>query len=134
MILAYHSVEHSSTLSLREPISTLQMTMGSTLSQQKTSHYPRKISHFEIKFFIIVKAKSIYNLINIDFDLMECELCYEEFNRCERLPKVLAKCGHTFCETCVSQIVQQNQLSCPYCRYKIQIGKEDYPPNNFALL
>lgn len=65
---------------------------------------------------------------------MECEMCYEEYNRCERLPKVLSKCGHSFCETCVSQLVKNNELSCPYCRYKIYIGKEEYPPNNFALL
>lgn len=65
---------------------------------------------------------------------MECELCFEDFNRCERLPKVLQRCGHTFCETCVSQLVTLNELSCPYCRYKIQIGKDEYPPNNFALL
>lgn len=65
---------------------------------------------------------------------MECELCYEDFNHCERLPKVLQKCGHTFCETCVSQILKHNELSCPYCRYKIVIGKDEYPPNNFSLL
>ena len=65
---------------------------------------------------------------------MECELCYEQFNRCERLPKVLQKCGHTFCEVCVSQCIQSNQLNCPYCRLKIDIGTGEYPPNNFALL
>ena len=65
---------------------------------------------------------------------MECELCFEQYNRCERLPKVLQKCGHTFCETCVSQCVKGGELQCPYCRYKIKIGNDEYPPNNFALL
>ena len=30
--------------------------------------------------------------------------------------------------------MKQSELSCPYCRYKILVGKDEYPPNNFALL
>ena len=65
---------------------------------------------------------------------MECELCFENFNRVERLPKIIQKCGHTFCETCISQMVKNNVLTCPYCRIDVKISKDDYPPNNFALL
>ena len=65
---------------------------------------------------------------------MECELCFENFNRVERLPKIIQKCGHTFCETCISQLIKNNELSCPYCRNAVKISKDDYPPNNFALL
>lgn len=31
-------------------------------------------------------------------------------------------------------MVKMNNIECPFCRYKIAIGKEEYPPNNFALL
>jgi len=47
---------------------------------------------------------------------MDCELCLEEFNNQEHLPKVLSQCGHTFCDKCVMQLWDNSMISCPFCR------------------
>ena len=65
---------------------------------------------------------------------MDCSLCYEEFNRSERLPKVLKQCGHTFCDSCVGAMMQGSRLKCPYNCFELDLGNEDYPVNNYALL
>ena len=65
---------------------------------------------------------------------MDCEICFESFNRSEKLPKVLKNCGHTFCESCVGQMIKDSYLCCPHCRVESNLLKEDYPINNYALL
>ena len=65
---------------------------------------------------------------------MECSLCYEEFNRSERLPKVLKHCGHTFCDTCVGAMIKMSRLKCPYNCFDMHLSLDDYPVNNYALL
>ena len=66
---------------------------------------------------------------------MDCELCFEEYNRSEYMPKVLKKCGHTFCESCIAKIIgTKGILKCPFCRYEMSYTSADTPPTNFALL
>lgn len=66
---------------------------------------------------------------------MDCELCMEEFNQQQHMPKVLPTCGHTFCEKCVLQLWANQQISCPLCRQKTKINNAtDLPQTNFALL
>ena len=65
---------------------------------------------------------------------MECSLCYEEFNRSERLPKVLKHCGHTFCDTCIGSMIKYGKLKCPFNCFDLYLGSDDYPVNNYALL
>jgi small GTP-binding protein len=49
-------------------------------------------------------------------ELTECPICFERFNRTEKMPKILS-CGHTFCKSClIKQKNKFNQLSCPLCR------------------
>eukprot|EP00347_Sterkiella_histriomuscorum_P017591 403348751 len=66
---------------------------------------------------------------------MDCELCLEEFNQQEHMPKVLPQCGHTFCEKCMLQLWQNQTISCPLCRQKARItNPNDLPQTNYALL
>lgn len=66
---------------------------------------------------------------------MDCELCLEEFNHQEHLPKVLSQCGHTFCEKCMLQLWDCSVISCPLCRQKARVSNaKDLPQTNFALL
>ncbi|CDW91203.1 UNKNOWN [Stylonychia lemnae] len=66
---------------------------------------------------------------------MDCELCLEEFNQQEHLPKVLAQCGHTFCEKCILQLWESSIINCPLCRQKAKVNNaKDLPQTNFALL
>ncbi len=66
---------------------------------------------------------------------MDCELCLEEFNQQEHLPKVLGHCGHTFCERCVMHIWENSVIHCPVCRQKVQVqSAKDLPQTNYSLL
>ena len=66
---------------------------------------------------------------------MDCELCLEEFNHQEHLPKVLSQCGHTFCEKCILQLWDHSMIPCPICRQKARVNNaRDLPQTNFALL
>ena len=58
---------------------------------------------------------------------MECELCFENFNRVERLPKIIQKCGHTFCKECIQEVVNR-QHKCPVCNQALQ-GDQDLTRN-----
>ena len=65
---------------------------------------------------------------------MDCELCYETFNKDDHVPKVLQYCGHTFCQRCLANLVNsKGKLQCPLCRYEIA-SHSAQPPTNFALL
>jgi ribosomal protein L37AE/L43A len=65
---------------------------------------------------------------------MDCELCFETFNKIDHLPKVLQYCGHSFCQMCLGHLVNaKGLLQCPVCRYEIAAGAQQ-PPTNFALL
>ena len=55
-------------------------------------------------------------------ELTECPICFERFNRTEKMPKILS-CGHTFCKDClIKQKNKFNQLSCPVCRESQKIN------------
>ena len=66
---------------------------------------------------------------------MDCELCLEEFNHVDHLPKVLAHCGHTFCEKCVLKLWKESYIPCPICRQKVKVySAKDLPQTNYSLL
>lgn len=58
-----------------------------------------------------------------------CDICIEQFDVGERLPKVLA-CGHTLCLSCVRRLRDRR---CPTCRREFDSPPEALP-NTFALL
>lgn len=33
--------------------------------------------------------------------LIQCDDCHEEFNKTTKQPKILPKCGHTLCLSCI---------------------------------
>ena len=76
---------------------------------------------------------SDYNL-KLKLNKMECDICFESYNRSEKLPKVLKHCGHTFCESCVGHMFKGRSISCPACRQEQPVNENDYPVNNYALL
>jgi DNA-directed RNA polymerase subunit RPC12/RpoP len=53
---------------------------------------------------------------------MLCPNCHKEFNSELNLPRILVSCGHTFCHSCLDQLLQSHQLNsqgsglkCPEC-------------------
>ena len=54
---------------------------------------------------------------------MECEICLNPWNTEKRIPKILS-CGHTFCQSCLLEILKDNSLQktnfkCPSCKIEI---------------
>ncbi|XP_068205041.1 uncharacterized protein [Palaemon carinicauda] len=45
----------------------------------------------------------------------DCQVCLEGFDNEERRPRCLS-CGHTLCTSCLTDILGQGQLLCPFCR------------------
>lgn len=66
----------------------------------------------------------------------QCALCHQEFDLYYRTPRVIPKCGHTFCEKCITLrlIVKVNRrvFVCPQCKEDAVVRKnvaEDIPKN-----
>ncbi|XP_026293224.1 uncharacterized protein LOC113217512 [Frankliniella occidentalis] len=60
---------------------------------------------------------------------MECDICLEDFNQVERVPKMVS-CGHTVCLLCLQQ---SDRRQCPTCRRVFDVPP-DALPNNYQLL
>jgi len=46
---------------------------------------------------------------------LKCHICQREFNRHQRLVKILVPCGHSLCSTCTPRVT-----NCPICRAIIE--------------
>ena len=65
---------------------------------------------------------------------MECQICYEHFDSRSFIPKILVKCGHSFCKVCLERIVnKKTNVQCPVCRENTKLGKNDNLPTNYSL-
>ena len=79
--------------------------------------------------------------------IYSCQICTNEYNMGENLPKILGKCGHTICKICLSyqiQCVKNSNLSfenwllkCPFDNTTYLIKKksnaDDFPKNFFLI-
>lgn len=51
---------------------------------------------------------------------MECPVCTYNFDKFEKVPRILQKCGHTICAKCLANLEIGQTITCPFC-------KEIYP-------
>ena len=66
---------------------------------------------------------------------MECQICFEHFDSTNFVPKVLIKCGHSFCKICLERLLfQRSALNCPVCRESTKVNKKENLPTNYSLL
>lgn len=66
---------------------------------------------------------------------MECQICYEHFDSNNFTPKILIKCGHSFCKICSERIASKNpNVTCPVCREVTKSIKNKDLPTNYALI
>jgi hypothetical protein len=50
-----------------------------------------------------------------------------------RVPRVLPRCAHTFCTSCIQQLIQSSTIVCPFDKRKFQASSVKDVPINFAL-
>ncbi|XP_033113688.1 tripartite motif-containing protein 3-like [Anneissia japonica] len=68
--------------------------------------------------------------------LVECSICYENYNETNRLPKLLP-CGHTICLSCVQQISEESgRVVCASCRAVVDVPHEGCGgfPNDLTMV
>ncbi|KAL4445683.1 hypothetical protein ABPG74_006234 [Tetrahymena malaccensis] len=65
---------------------------------------------------------------------MDCFGCRQQFNDKERCPRLLIQCGHTLCETCLSQKLQNRIVTCLECGTMNFAESINLMPKNIALL
>eukprot|EP00808_Paulinella_micropora_P027390 g52026.t1 len=87
---------------------------------------------------VITNHKGAHCILGSSAGLMnvECSLCYEPYNGEERCPRLL-KCGHTYCHSCLQQILKgDGSIDCPVDRQNNLVENRDLTmlQKNFALL
>ncbi|KAL7633187.1 UNVERIFIED_CONTAM: hypothetical protein RMT77_016557 [Armadillidium vulgare] len=65
-------------------------------------------------------------------DLVSCNICAQVFDSLHFIPKMLIKCGHTFCSPCLIKLLQENPR-CPKCRIQLKEIESSLPVNYIAL-
>ena len=63
----------------------------------------------------------------------ECDVCRNNFNSGENLPKLMPHCGHTICITCLIVIGQTQGTRCPSCRSSYKENPINFPTNSWVL-
>ncbi|XP_068699703.1 tripartite motif-containing protein 2-like [Montipora foliosa] len=66
---------------------------------------------------------------------LECSICCEKFDDQQHCPRLLPRCGHSFCTSCLQSLLTKNSINCPTCRSAVSApaGLATLP-KNFALL
>lgn len=66
---------------------------------------------------------------------MECKICFEPFDSKYFIPKLLPKCGHSFCRICLERLMnKKSNVNCPVCREMTLNYKDNTLPTNYSLL
>ncbi|CAL2035788.1 unnamed protein product [Caenorhabditis brenneri] len=64
----------------------------------------------------------------------ECEICTLEYSD-SLIPRILTNCGHTICQLCARNFLNNSRIACPFCRTvtkKIYQAK-NLPKNHLAI-
>jgi hypothetical protein len=66
---------------------------------------------------------------------MECKICFEQFDSNSFTPKILIKCGHSFCKICTEKISSKSlNIICPICRETTKYSNGKDIPTNYSLI
>ena len=79
---------------------------------------------------ILKKAEEARNLEL----LLQCQVCFEDFEEEGAYVARLLPCSHTLCHTCIDRLIQGGNIMCPECRSKHEVKKENNFPQNKYLL
>lgn len=74
----------------------------------------------------------------MEFDDFNCPLCNSNYNTASKIPRLLTKCGHTFCESCLIEKFKENsniRLECPEDNFVYEdiLKITDLPTNIIVL-
>ncbi|EFP06652.1 hypothetical protein CRE_12026 [Caenorhabditis remanei] len=68
---------------------------------------------------------------------MDCKICLQKYkgNIRKLTPRMLTKCGHTMCESCIRKQTRNQRIVCPYDRKVTEVRNGvNQLPKNYAVL
>ena len=65
---------------------------------------------------------------------MDCERCVSSFQKPLKLPRILTKCGHSYCEECIEELLNNSKVKCPACGLVSTADAADSFPINQSLI
>ena len=71
------------------------------------------------------------NVVEGNHEMFECQVCLEEMTK--KKPRLLP-CGHSFCSSCLNEILRPEGFRCPTCRFKVDETDINRIPVNFNIL
>ena len=63
-----------------------------------------------------MRAEALSNYL---FSIKQCQRCLSLYNFDSNLPRVLVQCGHSICSLCVTDLVVDQKISCPFCNMQL---------------
>ena len=72
-------------------------------------------------------------ILEIDDQLISCQICMHKYDRQKRVPLVL-KCGHTVCEQCARALIKYGRVKCPFDNQQFDNVNVELLGRNFTLL
>ena len=68
-------------------------------------------------------------------DALTCPICFERYDETNLCPRLLPECGHTFCTSCLNNLIRNNRITCPFDNKVIHVSRGiGELPKNFALI
>ena len=69
-------------------------------------------------------------------ELLNCQVCFEDYQETgDHVPRILP-CHHTLCHSCIERLIHRNRVQCPECRskYDAKKGELNFPQNKYILI
>ena len=69
-------------------------------------------------------------------ELLNCQVCFEDYQEIgDHVPRILP-CHHTLCHICMERLIHRNRIQCPECRSKFDAkkGEINFPQNKYILI
>ncbi|CAL4113269.1 unnamed protein product, partial [Meganyctiphanes norvegica] len=85
---------------------------------------------FKWEKFNKIRFSLLFHFIIMEW--LKCTICFNTYNESYRRPHSLT-CGHSFCERCLNNTIQNDTLTCPQCRKIHEIKSAMDLPINFPL-
>ena len=69
-------------------------------------------------------------------ELLNCQVCFEDYQETgDHVPRILP-CHHTLCHSCIERLINRNRVQCPECRSKFDAkkGEINFQQNKYILI
>jgi hypothetical protein len=70
----------------------------------------------------------------MEYEELKCSICKDHYNENEKTPRLLTKCGHTYCEECLNLMIKENnQIKCHEDDILYEDSINDLPKNMILI-